>query len=297
MTYSIIARDPGTGEFGVAVQSHYFSVGPAVPWAQPGVGAVATQSMVNVSLGPRGLELMAAGTSATDALAQLLAEDEGRESRQVAFIDARGEVAVHTGAKCIVHAGHVSGDAVACQANIMATPEIWGAMLSAYEAARAREETMARRLLAALDAAEALGGDVRGRQSAALLVVPGAGDAWEREVELRVEDHPEPLHELRRLVEVHEAYVLATQADDELVAGHAAEAGRLFNAALALAPDSHELKLWGGVSLVHSGQRERGIALVKEAIAEQPGWAGLLPQLNAEQVPGVDVVCAELGLH
>jgi uncharacterized Ntn-hydrolase superfamily protein len=297
MTYSIVARDPGTGEFGVAVQSHYFSVGPVVPWAQPGVGAVATQSMVNVSLGPRGLALMAAGQSAPDALALLLAGDEGRESRQVAFIDATGKVAVHTGAKCIVHAGHVVGDAVSCQANIMATPKIWGAMLDAYEAARERSETMAQRLLAALDAAEALGGDVRGRQSAALLVVPGEGEPWEREVELRVEDHPDPLVELRRLLKVHEAYALGSRADDELVAGNPAEAGRLFNAALALAPGNHELKLWSGISLVHAGESAEGVALVREAILEQPGWAWLLPRLSDDQVPGVGAVCAELGLR
>jgi uncharacterized Ntn-hydrolase superfamily protein len=296
VTYSIVARDPSSGEFGVAVQSHYFSVGPVVPWARPGVGAVATQAMVDVTYGPKGLEQMAAGVAAPEALAALLAEDEGRESRQVAFVDARGGVAAHTGSRCMVHAGHVTGDGVSCQANIMASPEIWGAMLSAYETARAASESMARRLLAAMDAAEALGGDVRGRQSAAILVVPGSGEPWDREVELRVEDHPEPLVEMRRLLGIHEAYTLAAQADDELVAGHEAEAGRRFTEALAKLPDSHELKLWAGVSLVHAGQRERGAALVAEAVAEQPGWAWLLPQLSDEQIPGVTAVCAELGL-
>jgi uncharacterized Ntn-hydrolase superfamily protein len=296
VTYSIVARDPDSGEFGVAVQSHYFSVGPAVPWAQPGVGAVATQAMVDISYGPKGLALMAAGTNASEALARLLAEDPGRESRQVAFVDARGGVAAHTGAKCIVHAGHITSQVVSCQANIMAAPEVWPAMLDAYEASRGREETMAWRLLAAMDAAEALGGDVRGRQSAAILVVPGEGEPWAREVDLRVEDHPDPLIEMRRLLVMQEAYAIASRGDDALVAGHQTEAGELFNAALTMLPDSHELKFWAGVSLAHAGQTERGAALVQEAIGAQSGWAWLLPQLSDEQIPGVSAVRAELGL-
>ncbi|HET9074190.1 MAG TPA: DUF1028 domain-containing protein [Solirubrobacteraceae bacterium] len=296
MTYSIVARDPSSGELGVAVQSHYFSVGPVVPWARPGVGAVATQSMVNITFGPRGLDLMAAGKSPQAALDELLAEDEGRDSRQVALIDAKGRVAVHTGARCIVHAGHVVGDAVSCQANIMVTPEIWGAMLEAYEAARGQGATMARRLLAAMDAAEALGGDARGRQSAALLVVPAEGEAWQKVVELRVEDHPDPLLEMARLLSIQEAYALASQADDELVEGRHEAAGQLFQAALTLLPDSHELKFWSGASLAHAGDLEAGTRLVREAIEAQPGWRWLLPQLSDEQVPGVEALARKLGL-
>lgn len=296
MTYSIVARDPDTGEFGVAVQSHYFSVGPAVPWARPGVGAVATQAMVNVSFGPRGLELMAGGMSARQALDALLADDEGRESRQVALVDAQGQVAAHTGANCIVHAGQLTGESVSCQANIMVSELTWDTMLGAYERARTQGQTMARRLLAAMAAAEALGGDARGRQSAAILVVPGSGEAWETTVELRVEDHPDPLIEMARLLDVSDAYALASVADDALVAGDEAAAGTMFADALAMLPDSHELKFWAGASIAHAGDLDRGAALVQEAIDAQPGWAWLLPQLRDEQVPGAVAITARLGL-
>ncbi len=296
MTYSIVARDPRTGEFGVAVQSHYFSVGPVVPWARPGVGAVATQAMVNITYGPRGLDLMAQGKSAQAALDQLLAEDEGRESRQVAMVDAHGNVAAHTGANCIVHAGHVTGGEVSCQANIMVSEEIWSAMLGAYESAFADGRTMARRLLAAMAAAQELGGDARGRQSAALLVVPATGEPWQKTVELRVEDHPDPIIEMGRLLGIQEAYALASDADDKLVAGDDAGAGVMFQEALALLPGSHELKFWAGASIAHAGDLDRGAALVQEAIDAQPGWAWLLPQLSDEQVPGATALAAKLGL-
>ena len=173
-TYSIVARDPDTGEMGAAVQSHWFSVGPIVPWARAGVGAVATQASAELSYGPRGLELMAQGTPAPDALARLLAEDELRASRQVAFVDAAGRVAAHTGDACMPDAGDVQGTAVSCQANIMANPRVWPAMLAAFQR---HTGSLTARLLAALDAAEAEGGDLRGRQSAAIIVVPAAGRA------------------------------------------------------------------------------------------------------------------------
>jgi uncharacterized Ntn-hydrolase superfamily protein len=296
VTYSIVARDPRTGEFGVAVQSHYFSVGPVVPWARPGVGAVATQAMVNINYGPQGLDLMAQGRSAQEALDQLLAEDEGRENRQVAMVDAHGRVAAHTGTKCIVHAGHVAAGDVSCQANIMVSDQIWEAMLGAYESAFADGRSMARRLLAAMAAAEELGGDARGRQSAALLVVPAEGEAWRTTVELRVEDHPDPLIEMARLLGIQEAYALASEADEKLVSGEEAAAGEMFQEALARLPDSHELKFWAGVSLAHAGDLERGVGLVQEAIDAQPGWAWLLPQLTEEQVPGAAAIVARLGL-
>jgi uncharacterized Ntn-hydrolase superfamily protein len=158
MTYSIVAHDPDSGQLGVAVQSHWFSVGPIVPWAAPGIGAVATQANVEVSYGPRALELLDAGTSASDTLARLLAEDPAAASRQVAVMDARGQAAAHTGAECIPFAGHVVGQGVSCQANIMVSDQVWPAMLRAFEAAPG---ALAERLLAALDAAQAAGGDAR----------------------------------------------------------------------------------------------------------------------------------------
>src|SRR6185312_14999337 len=202
MTYSIVARDKDTGEFGVAVQSHYFQVGPTVPWAIAGIGAVATQSMVNVSFGPLGLDYLKAGYSAEQALKALLAGDTQPESRQVSLVDANGNVATHTGAKCIPAAGHRIGDGFSVQANLMEKDTVWDAMFEAYTASK---EPLAERMLAALEAAEAEGGDIRGKQSAAMLVVSGTptGRSWEdRIIELRVEDAPDPLLELRRLLRV-----------------------------------------------------------------------------------------------
>src|SRR5947209_1734738 len=210
MTYSILAHDPETGQLGVAVQSHWFSVGSGVPWAAPGVGAVATQANAEISYGPRALELLRSGLGVTEALDQLLAEDPAAQSRQVAVMDAQGRAAVHTGSDCIPLAGHVVGEGVCCQANIMASEEVWPAMLDAFGAATG---PLARRLVDALDAGEAAGGDLRGRQSAAILIVGADGPAWQAEVSLRVEDHPAPLPELRRLLSVHEAYRLADEAD------------------------------------------------------------------------------------
>lgn len=211
MTYSIVARDPETGELGVAVQSHYFSVGSVVPWARPGVGAVATQASVNVSFGPRALDLLADGLEPQAVVDQLVASDPGSAGRQLAVVDAQGRAAAFTGETCIVYAGHVTGDGVSCQGNILASEREWPAMLSAYSQA---EGSLTMRLLAALDAAEAEGGDLRGRQSAAILVVPGEGEDWDPVISLRVEDHPHPLVELRRLVELQRAYVIAAEADE-----------------------------------------------------------------------------------
>jgi uncharacterized Ntn-hydrolase superfamily protein len=211
MTYSIVARDPSTGELGVAVQSHWFSVGPIVPWARPGIGAVATQANAEISYGPRALELLESGLDARQALDRLLAEDPGAAGRQVAVLDASGLVAAHTGRSCIAFAGHATGDAVSCQANIMASETVWPAMLATY--AGASGSSLTERLLTALEAAETEGGDARGRQSAAILVVPARGPHWETVISLRVEDHPDPLGELRRLVTIHDAYALADRAD------------------------------------------------------------------------------------
>jgi uncharacterized Ntn-hydrolase superfamily protein len=226
MTYSIIARDPRTGELGVAVQSHWFSVGPIVPWARPGVGAVATQANVEVAYGPRGLELMAQGLDAAATLRTLTEQDPLSDSRQVAMVDAAGAVAAHTGAACMAFAGDTQAEGVSCQANIMTSDTVWPAMLDAFLAAG--DAGLTSRLLTALRAAEAAGGDLRGRQSAAILVVPAGGDPWETVISLRVEDHPDPLTELDRLVRLDEAYRLAGQGDEQVAAGRHDEAAALF---------------------------------------------------------------------
>lgn len=293
MTYSIVARDQDTGELGVAVQSHWFAVGPKVPWARPGVGAVATQSNVRVEYGPEALELLAAGAGAVDALAQLTAADPGAATRQVAIVDARGGVAAHTGSACMDFAGHVRGEQVSCQANIMANETVWGSMLEAFATAAG---PLASRLIAALDAAEAAGGDIRGRQSAALLVVPAEGEAWETVVSLRVEDHPEPLVELRRLLDLHHAYEQAGIGDELTGEGLHAQAASHYAQAARLAPGNHELLFWSGLGTALSGDVDRGVELVREAISLHPGWAELLPRLTADVAPSAPAVCARLGL-
>lgn len=282
MTYSIVARDPQTGELGVAVQSHWFSVGPIVPWAWPGVGAVATQANAEISYGPRALELLSQDLDAQSALSRLLDEDPGSAGRQVAVVDARGGVAAHTGSACIAHAGHLTGDGVSCQANIMVSTAVWPAMLEAY---RAASGPLADRLLRALDAAEAQGGDARGRQSAALLVVPADGEPWRTSVSLRVEDHPEPLSELRRVLTLHDAYELADEADGLVNQGRHEEAAALFTRAAELAPDNHELRFWAGLGAAQSGQLDSGVTQVREAIAMHPPWRELLERLPADVAP------------
>ncbi|MBV8945559.1 MAG: DUF1028 domain-containing protein [Solirubrobacterales bacterium] len=291
MTYSIVARDPDTGELGVAVQSHWFSAGSIVTWARPGVGAVATQANAEVAYGPRALELLADGLAAPDALARLVAEDPGGSSRQVAVVDGAGRVGVHTGRSCIAYAGHVTGDGVSCQANIMVSERVWPAMLEAFTTARG---PLAERLLSALEAAEREGGDIRGRQSAAILVVPAEGEAWRTTLSLRVEDHPEPLPELRRLLALHDAYALAGQADEMLNAGRHDEASRLYVQASERAPGNHELLFWAGLGTAQAGDFEAGLAQVRAAIELQPAWRELLPRLPADLAPSAPAVLAKL---
>jgi uncharacterized Ntn-hydrolase superfamily protein len=292
-TYSIVALDAGTGELGVAVQSHWFSVGPIVPWALPGIGAVATQANAEVSYGPRALELLESGADASAALSQLLAEDPAAATRQVAVVDAAGRVAVHTGAACIAHAGHATGPGVSCQANIMASEAVWPAMLAAYERAGG---PLRERLLDALDAAEAAGGDLRGRQSAALLVVAPDAERWQPAVSLRVEDHADPLGELRRLLTLHDAYELAAEADQRVGEGRYEAASELYRAASALAPDNHELLFWAGLGTAQSGDLEGGAMQVAKAIAIHPPWAELLARLPAEFAPSAASVREQLAL-
>jgi uncharacterized Ntn-hydrolase superfamily protein len=291
VTYSLVAREPDTGRLGVAVQSHWFSVGAVVPWAAPGVGAVATQSVAEITYGPHGLELMSAGASAQEALDRLTAQDPGAAVRQVAMIDASGAVAVHTGADCVQFAGHVTSDQVSCQANMMASERVWPAMLEAFAAS---EGELAWRLLAALEAAEAAGGDTRGKQSAALLVVPPAGEAWRQEVSLRVEDHPEPLPELRRLLVVHGAYRLAEEADECSAAGRHDEASRLYLRAAEMEPNNHELRFWAGLGVAQGGDLDKGTAEVRRAIDAHPGWRVMLERLPASLAPAASLVLGRL---
>lgn len=290
-TYSIVARDPGTGELGAAVQSHWFSVGSIVTWARPGVGAVATQSLVERAYGPRLLDALAGGAAPGDALRELLAADATAAYRQVAVIGPDGPPAMHTGPGCIAHAGHAAGDDFSAQANMMASEAVWPEMAAAFTTATG---PLSRRLLAALRAAEAAGGDARGRQSSALVVVPASGEPWQRAVDLRVEDHDEPLDELDRLLTLHDAYTLATRGDDLTGAGRHAEAGEAYRAAAALAPDNHELLFWAGLAEFDHGDRAAGLAQVRRAIALQPGWRDLLSRLEPDIAPAAARVRAAL---
>jgi uncharacterized Ntn-hydrolase superfamily protein len=291
MTYSIVARDPNSGELGVAVQSHWFSVGPIVPWAAPGVGAIATQANVEVAYGPRALALLHDGLDARQALDQLVAEDPGSAGRQVAVIDAAGRVATHTGEACIAFAGHATAEGVSCQANIMVSDRVWPAMLDAFNAA---DGTLMMRLLAALDAAQAAGGDLRGRQSAAILVVPADGEPWDTVVSLRVEDHPDPLRELHRLVELHRAYGLAGRADELTNEGRHDEAAALYREASELAPGNDELLFWAGLGAAQAGDLDTAVGEVRAAIARHPGWRELLERLTPQTAPSAAAVRARL---
>jgi uncharacterized Ntn-hydrolase superfamily protein len=290
-TYSIVARDPATGQLGAAVESHWFSTGSIVTWAQPGVGAVCTQAIAEPAYGPNLLERLAAGEDPAAALQALLAADPQARYRQVAAVSATGAVAVHTGPDCIAFAGDAPGEGFSCQANMMSSPAVWPAMAERFRATDG--EPLARRLLAALEAAEGEGGDVRGRQSAALVVVPAEGEAWRRDVELRIEDHAEPLEELRRLLDLHDAYRLASEGDELAGEGRHEEAAGCYRRSAELAPGSHELLFWAGLSTYERGDGEEGLAKVRRAIEMQPGWAELLPRLSADIAPAVS---AALGL-
>lgn len=297
MTYSIVARGVGRDglvELGVAVQSHWFGVGSIVPWARPGVGAVATQANAEVAYGPRALDLLERGMSAPGALKRLLAEDPLAASRQVAIVDAHGEVAAHTGEACMAFAGDVQGDGVSCQANVMANAEVWPAMLDAYAGTAG---SLSARLLTALNVAEATGGDLRGRQSAAILVVPAAGEPWDTVMALRVEDHPDPLVELARLAKLDEAYRVAGEGDDSLAAGRHEEASALFARASELAPESDELRFWAGLSAAQVGDMDAALAHVRAAIEVHPGWLELLRRLTPEFAPSAPAVLAALDGH
>ncbi len=280
-TYSIVGVDSATGQIGVAVQSHWFSVGSSVAWAEPGVGAVATQAFILPAYGPRGLALMRGGLSGPQALRALLAADPDSQMRQVAMIDARGRVLNHTGSRNVPAAGGRTGRWYAAQANTMLRATVWDAMGQAFETGRG---DLAERLLAALEAAQREGGDIRGQQSAALVVVSGDALAppWERLVDLRVEDHRAPLVELRRLLGAARAYRVATQGDDYLTAGKVDSALLRYAEAGMMLPDSAvngELVYWHAVTLADRGRVDESLPLFRRAFAQDTLWATLLWRL------------------
>jgi uncharacterized Ntn-hydrolase superfamily protein len=258
MTYSIVAHDPNGGDVGVAVQSHYFGAGWVVPWLEAGVGAVATQAMAEMAHGPNGLRGLREGGRPADVLQRLVDADDGSATRQVAIVSAAGQVAVHTGKSCIAHAGHVTGAGWAVQANMMREPGVPEAMAEAFTGS---DGPLAHRMLAALEAAEAAGGDVRGRQSAGLFVAPAEGNPWDRSTSLRVDDHPDPLVELRRLVEMHDCYARGEHGP-----------------AMGTNP---EMRFWTAVGKAGDGDVDGARAELEAVYAADEGWRRLVERLPA----------------
>lgn len=280
-TYSIVARDAETGQLGVAVQSHWFSVGSIVSWAEPGVGAVATQSFVEPSYGPLGLDLMRSGKTAEQALKSLLAGDDHTDVRQVAMVDASGDVAVHTGEHAIIEWCDRKGEGYSVQANLMLNSTVCDAMAKAYEST---EGDLAERLMSALEAAQTEGGDIRGKQSAAILVVSGDRSlpAWGGRIfDLRIEDHPEPVEEMRRLLTLARAYNFMNEGDEFMTQGNVEAAVKAYGQAEQLAPDSHEMVFWHAATLAGIGQLDEALPLFKKAFEMWPDWRELVPRLPA----------------
>ena len=278
-TFSIVARDPDTGEMGVAVQSHWFSVGSIVTWGEAGVGVIATQSFVNPAFGPKGLALLKNGLTPEQAIQMLTTNDEGRDVRQLAILDLTNKPANYTGAKCIPSAGGIVGKDFAVQANLMLNDKVWPAMAKAF---RETKGPLAERMVAALEAAQSVGGDIRGKQSAALLVVKGktTGKVWEdRLIDIRVEDSPTPIKELKRILKVHRAYDHMNAGDLAVEHGDMALAMKEYSTAEKMFPDNLEMKYWHAVTLTNIGRMEEALPMFKEVFAKDNNWAILTPRL------------------
>jgi uncharacterized Ntn-hydrolase superfamily protein len=279
-TYSIVARDSTTGEIGVAVQSHWFNVGAIVGWGEAGVGVVATQSFVNPSFGLRGLDLLKQGKSPQEALDELIASDEGRDVRQVAILDVKGRVATWTGKNCIDAAGHVNGENFSCQANLMLNDKVWGAMEKAFKETKA---PLAERLIASLEAAQDVGGDIRGKQSASIMVWKGTntGKPWEDKlIDLRVEDSDEPIKEIKRLLEVQRAYEHMNAGDVATEKNDMKLAMEEYNSAMQMFPENLEMKYWTAVTLVNNKRLDEALPMFREVFAKDKNWLELIPRLT-----------------
>lgn len=278
-TFSIIATDPATGDFGAGVQTHWFNVGQGVLWAEAGVGAVASQSFLDPSYGAHGLAMMRQGKPAQEVLDELVEQDEERHVRQVAMIDAQGNVANFTGARAIAEHCHIAGETYSVQANLMWKPGVCKAMAEAFEKTQG---DLAGRIMIALDAAQDAGGDIRGKQSAALLVVggdKGTPDYIAQKFNLRVDDSDEPLNELRRLLSVARAYQFMEKGDEELARGNINSALDAYGTAMKMMPDNHEMMFWTAVTLVGVGDIEHARSLFSKSFALWPLWRELVPRL------------------
>ncbi|KKM94634.1 hypothetical protein LCGC14_1196330 [marine sediment metagenome] len=279
-TYSIVAQDPETGEMGVGVQSHWFSVGSVVSWGEAGVGVVATQSLVNKSFGLRGLELLKKGKSPQNAIDILLSDDEGKDVRQVAILDVTGNIATHTGSKCIKYAGHIIGDNFSVQANMMLSDKVWPSMAKAFR--KYKDLPLPERIVKTLEAAETSGGDIRGKQSAALLVVDGEqpDNKWDDpQIDLRIEDHKKPLEELDRLLRIYRAYEHMNKGDIAIEHDNMTNALKEYNSALNMFPNNLEMKYWTAVSLANNKKLDDAIMLFKDVFKNDKNWCLLTERL------------------
>lgn len=278
-TYSIVAKDPKTGYYGVAVQSNWFAVGQLVTWAEAGVGAIATQSFVNVSFGPNGLKLLREGKNAKEALKILIDADEGRDFRQVGIVDKDGNSASYTGKKCIEKAGNIEHRNFSVQANMMKSASVWPAMENAYKNAKG---SFADRLIQTLEAAQAEGGDIRGKQSAAILIVKDKKqkNSWENTVlNLRVDDHKEPLKELRRLYNVHLAYQYMNEGDLHMEHEDTENALKAYGNAMKMFPENMEMKFWTAVGLANSGKMKKALNLFRIVFNHNENWRVLTQRI------------------
>jgi uncharacterized Ntn-hydrolase superfamily protein len=292
-TFSIVARDSVTGQMGVAVQSHWFSVGTAVSWAEAGVGAVATQSFVNKSFGLRGLSLLKNGLTAQQAVDSLLKDDEGREVRQLAIVDNKGNVAVHTGNGCIQFASHITGNQFSVQANMMLGNQVPNVMATAFR--KSAGKPLVERMLLALDAAQGAGGDIRGQQSAAIIIVPAKSNdrPWdERTVDLRVDDSKDPIKEINRLYKVHVAYEHMNKGDLAVEKSDMITAMNEYNAAMKMFPGNLEMQYWSAVTLANNKELAKAIPIFRKVFAADKNWKELtrrLPQVKLLTVSELDL--------
>ncbi|MBK8943903.1 MAG: DUF1028 domain-containing protein [Ignavibacteriae bacterium] len=278
-TFSIVARDSITGEMGVAVQSHWFAVGTIVSWGEAGVGVVATQSFVNPSFGPRGLALLKQGLNAQQVLNLLIESDEGRDFRQLAILDSKGNSAAYTGKSCVDDAGHIAENNYSVQANMMLNNTIWEAMSEAFKNS---EGKLAERLLKTLEAAQNAGGDIRGKQSASILVVRAepTGNIWQdRLVDIRVDDHLEPIEEIKRILKVHRAYEHMNNGDLAIEKNDMDLAMKEYSTAESMFPENEEMKYWHAVTLANIGKVDDSFPLFKEVFDKNKNWVTLTPRL------------------
>lgn len=284
-TYSIVARDPKTGEMGVGVQSHWFSVGSIVSWGEAGVGVVATQALVNKSFGLRGLELLKLGKSPQEVIDVLLSDDEGKEVRQVSILDINGRVATHTGKKCIKKAGHRVGEQFSVQANMMLSEEVWGTMANSYK--KNKDLPLPERIVKTLEAAESVGGDIRGRQSSALIIVAGEKpeNRWDDPlIDLRVEDNQQPLKELNRLLRVYRAYEHMNNGDLAIEKGDTIKALEEYEISQKMFPENLEMKYWTAISLANNNKLEKALILFTDVFRKNNNWRILTERLPDSEI-------------